>query len=87
MLIGDGYFRKNGQGCGLVGSYEICSYVKEFLNRYVVDISGTTVKQDEKIHRLAIGGKSKSQKIARFLYGQANIYLDRKYQIYLKQYK
>lgn len=87
LVDGDGYLRSTQYGFGIVGSKEICSYVKEFLNKNVLDTSTNNVLPKKTIYYFAVSGKNRSSTIVRYLYENANIYLQRKYDLYLERYK
>lgn len=88
ILDGDGYLRSTQYGIGVVGSQAICEYIREFTSKNICDISDHIIEIDGNIHRLSLAtGIHKSSLIAHYYYDDASIYLDRKYQLYLRRYK
>lgn len=87
LIDGDGYFRETQFGIGIVGSYEICNYVKNFINNNIKDISKNNIHEHGVIWKLELSGKNQCSTILDSLYGDANIYLDRKYKLYQEKYK
>ena len=86
LIDGDGYVRKTQYGCGLVGSLQICEYVKQYINNNIVDMSNIHICQDGKIWKLRISGRKKTKLILDYLYSNASVYLTRKYAIYKELY-
>lgn len=87
LIDGDGYIRNTQYGIGIVGSYEICNYVKNFINDNIKDISNNHIHEHGIIWKLEISGKIQCSYILNKLYENANIFLDRKYQLYQENYK
>lgn len=85
LIDGDGCLLKNGKGISLVGSYEICSSFKAFIQENICDIISGVHPKDT-IFTIELRGK-KAKMIINELYNNANIYLDRKYKIYEELYK
>ena len=87
LIDGDGYIRSSGNliGFGIVGSYEICNYIKNFIQNNIVDITNNNITTHDKIFRFAMNNKEKVPEILSFFYKDANIYLDRKFEIYKKK--
>ncbi len=85
LIDGDGCLLKNGKGISLVGSYEICSSFKKFVQDNICDIVSGVHPKDT-IFTIEPRGE-KAKKIINELYNNANIYLDRKYKIYEELYK
>ena len=71
----------------MVGSYEICDYVKNFLNKYVISTDTNSINNHGVIKSFEINGKYKSATAINYLYENASIYLDRKYELYQTRYK
>lgn len=86
LIDGDGYIRSTQWGVGIVGSFEICSYVQNFINKNIIDISNNHIREHGIIYKLEISGHIQTQKILKFLYENASIYLDRKYLLYKERY-
>lgn len=86
LIDGDGYIRSTTYGLGIVGSYEICKYIFDFINTNITDISNNHIKEHGIIYKLELTGKIQSSKILQYLYKDSNIYLDRKYDLYNKLY-
>ena len=87
LIDGDGYLRSTSFGFGVVGSYEICDYVKNFLNKYVISTDTNSITNHGVIKTFEISGKYKSAAVINYLYENASIYLDRKYELYQTRYK
>lgn len=85
LIDGDGYIRSTQYGMGLVGSYEICQYVQNFITKNITDVSANHIREHGVIFKLEINGRVQTKKILDFLYGNANIYLQRKQNLYLTQ--
>lgn len=85
LIDGDGCLLKNGKGISLVGSYEICSSFKQFIQDNICDIVSGVYPKDT-IFTIEPRGE-KAKMIINELYNNANIYLDRKYKIYEELYK
>lgn len=85
LIDGDGYLRSTQNGFGIVGSYDICNYVKSFINNNVVDVSTNSIVEHGTIKRFAVQG-NKAFKIIQYFYKDSSIYLDRKYNLYLTKY-
>lgn len=81
LIDGDGYIGSTQYRLGLVGSYEICDYVKQFITKNIKDISQHEIYQHGVIFKLDLTGRKQSIQILKFLYDNANIYLDRKYSL------
>lgn len=86
LLDGDGYLRETQYGLGLVGSYEICKYVYNFINNNIADISNNKIHEHGIIWRLSLSGRYQSSKILQFFYQNSNISLDRKQKIFEEKY-
>lgn len=87
LIDGDGFIGSTQKRFGIVGSYEICSYVKDFINENIKDISNNTIREHGVIYKLEVTGSKQTAIILKELYDNAHIYLDRKYQLYIDQYK
>lgn len=86
LLDGDGYLRFTQYGMGLVGSYEICKYVRDFINDNVSPIENESIYPHDSIWKFAIAGRLQTSKILSFFYDNASVYLDRKYKLYQEKY-
>lgn len=87
LIDGDGYLRSTQFGIGIVGSYEICEYVKNFITNNIRDISNNNIHEHGIIWKLELSGRVQCSDILKYLYENANIYLNRKYQLYQEKYK
>lgn len=85
LIDGDGWICKNTYRMGFCGSCEMVSYVKNFITENITDITHLKIRKDDSIYTLYIHKKEQMLKIIEFLYKNANIYLDRKYQLYLQK--
>ena len=86
LFDGDGYLRTTEYGWGIVGSYEICQYVKNYIHENIVDMSNINIHEHGTIYKLAGSGSIKTSKIAKHFYENSSIYLDRKYTLYRLKY-
>lgn len=86
LIDGDGYIGSTQYRMGIVGSKEMCEYVKNFIIKNIYDISSNTIREHGTIYKLEINGKIQTSIILKALYENANIYLDRKYKLYMEQY-
>lgn len=64
----------------LIGTYEICKGVLKFLNKENLTISN----KSNNCYQITISGNKQSIKLLNMIYKDATIYLDRKYEKYLK---
>lgn len=87
LIDGDGYIRSTQYGMGIVGSYEICEYVQKFVTENIKDITKYHIRQHGIIFKLELSGRKQSSIILNALYENANIYLQRKYDLYVNNYK
>lgn len=86
LIDGDGSIGKNNR-FSLVGSKEICEYVQNFINTNIIDISNNHIhKKGNIIWTIELQNQEKVPIIIQALYKDANIYLDRKYEIYKNYY-
>lgn len=86
LIDGDGYLRSTEYGWGLVGSYEICDYVKQYIQQNIIDISDIHIHPHGIIYKLAGSGKNKSAIIISHFYKNNIISLDRKNTLYKQRY-
>lgn len=87
LIDGDGYIGSTQKRMGIVGSYDICEYVQNYINENIKDISNNHIREHGTIYKLEINGAEQTPIILKALYENANIYLDRKYQLYNDLYK
>lgn len=87
LVDGDGYLRSTEYGFGIVGSKDICLYVKDFINNNIEPMDTVHLCEHGIIWKLQVGGKYRSAKIINYLYQNAHIYLNRKYELYQTKYK
>ena len=86
LIDGDGYIRQTSAGLGIVGSYEICEYVQNFISNNIIDISSNHIREHGIIYKLELTGRNQSQIILDYLYKNAKFYLTRKFNIYQENY-
>lgn len=86
LIDGDGYIRSTQYGMGIVGSKEICQYIQNFIIENIYDISNNKIHEHGIIYKLELNGRKQCSIILQKLYENANIYLDRKYNLYIDQY-
>ena len=91
LLDGDGCIHKRSEkyngwsNVDICGNYEFCCGLKQYIES-TLDIHCSVINTGS-IYRCTIGGTNKSEKFLDWLYEGAEMYLDRKYQIYLSSYK
>lgn len=86
IIDGDGYLRTTEDGFGVVGSYEVVNYIKEYIHTNICDMSNVNITPHGEIFKLATNGINKTSLIISHFYKNATIYLDRKYSIYQEKY-
>lgn len=86
LIDGDGYIGETQSRLGIVGSYNICEYIQNYITNNIKDISNNHIHKHGTIYKLEINGKNQSKIILDALYKNATIYLDRKYELYINQY-
>lgn len=86
IIDGDGYLRTTQNGFGIVGSYEVLEYIKNYIHNNICDMSNVSIVEHGTIYKLAVNGINKTSKIINYFYKDANIYLDRKYSIFKEKY-
>jgi len=86
LIDGDGYIRSTTYGMGIVGSYDICSYVQNYITENIKDISANHIREHGIIYKLELTGRLQTKAILEYLYKDANIYLQRKYDLFLTKY-
>lgn len=75
---GDGFIRENLSGIGLVGSYEILSFVQQFFKEQL-NIQPLKIYEHCNTYKIEYRSKKKAiPLITHFLYDNSQIYLDRK---------
>lgn len=83
LFDGDGYIRTTQFGIGLVGSLEMMTFVRNFLDEHLNwNDEKTHIYEHGTIYKYAISGRNKCNQILHFLYDDATIYLNRKYNLY-----
>lgn len=87
IIDGDGYIRTTQEGFGIVGSYETLSYIKDFIQENIADVSNNHIVEHGVIYKFALSSQEKTYKILHYFYNDAKIYLDRKYKLYLDKEK
>ena len=86
LIDGDGYIGSTQNRMGIVGSKEICEYVKNFISKNIHNVENNHVHEHGIIYKLEINGRNQTAIILKALYQNAKIYLDRKYQLYINKY-
>lgn len=87
IFDGDGYILKDGWNIGFSISKEVLLFIKNhfdnnFQNGYCDSKRGIYYDDDSHIHRLRIFGKDNVLTALDYLYSDATVFLDRKYNIY-----
>lgn len=86
IIDGDGFLRTTQDGFGIVGSYEVLKYVKDFIQNNIYDVENNSIIEHGNIYKFEIHGINKTSTILQYFYKNANIYLDRKYSIFEQKY-
>lgn len=87
IFDGDGYIRSTQYGFGFVGSFEMMDYIRDFCNRtFDNSFEKVHITTHGKIFRFATNGYEKTKKFLDYIYKDASIYLDRKYNLYQELY-
>lgn len=86
IIDGDGWIRSTQSGFGVCGSYEVVSYIKNYIQENVIDVSDNHITQHNTIYKFELTSKIKTQAILKYFYQNANIYLNRKFDLYQNIY-
>lgn len=87
LIDGDGYLASTDLRIGLVGSKEICQYFHSFVNENITNVENSNhIYQKDTIWGVSFAGKFQAPKVAKFIYDNASIYLDRKYELFQEKY-
>lgn len=78
---GDGFIRQNLSGIGLVGSYDILSFVQKFLNKKV-NSKILRIYPHCNIYKIEYRNNADIKNILSFLYENSSAYLNRKYYLF-----
>lgn len=87
IFDGDGYISQYDKRIGIVGSYETCSYVKNFIEKKLNTTIPNNILEHGKIFRINFTSEENANNVLNLLYNNASIYLDRKYELYLARQK
>lgn len=86
-LDGDGHIEwSNSRFITIVGTSQFCTHIKEFCE-YSLDIKCAihdTANKDSNTKLLYIGGKCRVKRFLDFVYKDADLYIERKYNLYQK---
>lgn len=86
IFDGDGWIKSTDEfGFGFCGSYAVLSYIKEMISKYSVDMDKVSIRHEGKIYNLSTGGRNKTIEFFDWLYKDATIFLNRKYEIYIQK--
>lgn len=83
ILDGDGFIRQSLNGFGVVGSYNVLKYIKDFINQNIINIQGNSIMEKGTIYTFELNNREKSKIILDYLYQDASVYLERKYKLYI----
>jgi hypothetical protein len=86
IIDGDGWIRSTQAGFGVCGSYETMEYIKNYIHSNIVNVSNNNITKHETIYKFELTSSVKTELILKYFYQDANIYLDRKYKLFLDQY-
>ena len=86
IIDGDGFLRTTQDGFGIVGSYEVLKYIKDFIQENICDVTTNSIMNHGTIYKIEIHGINKVSTILQYFYKNAHIYLDRKYSIFKEKY-
>lgn len=80
--------------CGMLSTNEFCKYIKQLIEKYKISSSihqhwiykssEDEEKKKTNVYRISLSGNRNIEKFLHWIYDDATIYLDRKYQRYLK---
>lgn len=84
LIDGDGFITQDLKRCGIVGSQEVLIYIKNYLQKYVIDVSSNSINSHGSIFKLEFNGIIKTKTIITHFYKDATIYLDRKFDLFQK---
>lgn len=86
IIDGDGWIRSTQYGFGVCGSYETLSYIKEYINKNIVNVEDNNITKHGKIFKFELTSKIKTELILKYFYKDAKIYLNRKFDLYFCNY-
>jgi intein-encoded DNA endonuclease-like protein len=85
---GDGCISKTGRGakCNIVSSYDFCIYLSKFLEEKLDIYSVVYHAENPQTGRLFINRKDDTKKFVDYMYKNADLYMNRKHDIYIKKF-
>ena len=87
-LDGDGNINFNGGNCSIIATLDFCETFRDLMFRVLGVNCGIIIpnKQDKltNIRRVTVSGRNQSRTFLNWIYKDAKIYMERKYQSYLK---
>ena len=86
IIDGDGWIRTTQDGFGICGSYETLEYIKNFINKNIVNVENNNITSHGTIYKFELTSKIKTELILNYFYKDSTIYLDRKYLIFKEKY-
>lgn len=86
IIDGDGWLRETQAGFGICGSYEVMSYIKDYIHNNIVNVENNNITKHGSIYKFELSSKIKTELILNYFYKDANIYLERKFNIFKQQY-
>jgi hypothetical protein len=78
VIDGDGYISKDGKQLVLVGDYDVVLAFQKFVLTHCPKVKAS-IFRDSNIYTFQVTGAS-ARKMLEVLYGEATVYLDRKYE-------
>ena len=82
IIDGDGWLRETQAGFGICGSYEVMSYIKDYIHNNIVNVENNNITKHGSIYKFELSSKIKTELILNYFYKDANIYLERKFNIF-----
>ena len=86
ILDGDGWVRSTQTGFGVCGSIDTLSYIKDYIQTNIIDVSNNNITKHGTIFKFELTSELKTKTILKYFYENANIYLDRKFELYKNNY-
>ncbi len=86
-LDGDGSINSNGGSCNIVATLDFCNSMRDILSNQLginSSIIIPNIRDITPIRRITVNGRNNARKFLNWIYEGATIYMERKYQSYLK---
>lgn len=86
LFDGDGCIKKYGYGATITGTYDVCIKVGEILTNQGIYNYVSHLKCNEITSTVFINKHLEAEKFFRWIYDDAELYIQRKYNLYLEKY-